>query len=90
MIPVPRENGWLKADALKTAGVSEQWAKEDAEARHEVTLSHDERQGGYVVQHVTLFFETSIREVHAWQVGHRLTHARSKFRSIVKSLGGRA
>lgn len=87
---MPREGGWLKADALKTAGVSEQWAKEQSDVRHEVTLRHDARQGGYVVEHVTLHFATSVREVHAWQVGEQLHLARRTFRQVVNGLGGRA
>lgn len=90
---MPREaGGWLKPDALKTAGVSEQWAKDDStdDARHEVSLRHDVRQGGYVTQHVVVHFASGVREVHAWQVGDDLHHARRKFREIVQSLGGRA
>lgn len=88
---MPREaGGWLKEDALKTAGIGEQWAKEDTVARHEVSLSYDQRQGGYVVQHVTVKFVEQVREVHAWQVGDQLGLARRTFRRIVQELGGKA
>ena len=87
---MPREGGWLKEDALKTAGVSEQWAKEQGDERHEVSLSYDSRQGGYVVQHVVLNLATGVREVHAWQVGEKLHLARRIFRNVVIEHGGKA
>lgn len=87
---MPREKGWLKPDALKTAGVSEQFAIEKGDKRHEVSLSHDSRQGGYVTQHVVIDLNEQTREVHAWQVGEHLSLARRQFRVIVLSLGGRA
>lgn len=85
---MPRDNGWLKPDALKTAGVSEQFAVERDGVRHEVSLSHDRRQGGYVTQRVSI--SPDMREVHAWQVGEKLDLARSIFRREVRTLGGRA
>jgi hypothetical protein len=87
---MPRENGWLKADALKTAGVKEQWAKDDGVQSHEVSLFHDTRQGGYVVQHVIVTWSTLVRETHAWQVGENLPFARQLFSRTVRSLGGKA
>jgi len=88
---MPRERGgWLTPDALKTAGICEQWAHEQSDFRNEVSLCHDERQGGYVVQHVHIRFTDGVREVHAWQVGERIHLARRQFRKVVQSLGGRA
>lgn len=87
---MPRESGWLKPDALRTAGVSEQWAVDRPGLRHEVSLSYDSRQGGYVTQHVTIHVIETVREVHAWQVGNNLHLARRKFREIVQGLGGKA
>jgi len=88
---MPREaGGWLKEDALKTAGIGEAWAKEVGSKQHEVTLRHDPRQGGYVTQHVILDFDTTFREVHAWQMGSDLHAARRQFRTIVQGLGGKA
>jgi hypothetical protein len=88
---VPRERGgWLKPDALRTAGIGEEYAVEKDDARHEVSLRHDERQGGYVTQHVIIRFADGVREVHAWQVGDDVARARRQFREIVKSLGGKA
>jgi hypothetical protein len=87
---VPRNaDGWLKPDALRTAGVPEQYAVVKDGKRHEVSLVHDDRQGGYVTQHVILT-EDGVREVHAWQVGDKIRLARQQFRVIVLSLGGRA
>lgn len=87
---MPRENGWLKADALRTAGVAEQWAKEIDGVHHEVSLRHDMTHGGYVTTHVALHLSTLVREVHTWQCGDALPLARQFFRQEVKSLGGRA
>lgn len=88
---MPREaGGWLKEDALKTAGISEQYAVEKGEVLHEVSLSYDRRQGGYVAQHVIVHAVDMVREVHAWQVGEDLHRARRRFREIVHELGGKA
>lgn len=83
-------DGWLKEDALKTAGIGEAWAKEIDGVHHEVTLRHDLRQGGYVTQHVVIHLEHITREVHAWQVGDNLPLARQYFQREVRALGGKA
>ena len=84
------ENGFLKEDALRTAGIADQYAVVKGDKRHEVSIVHDDRQGGIVLQHVILDIETEVREVHAWQVGENLAMAQGRFRAIVRSLGGRA
>jgi hypothetical protein len=80
-------SGFLKPEALR-AGYQDQFAVERDGKRHEVSIIHDVRQGGVVVQHITI--TEDVREVHAWQVGDKMPLARARFRSIVRSLGGRA
>jgi hypothetical protein len=85
---MPRnKDGWLKADALRS-GVPDQWAKVIGNERHEVSIVHDERQGGFVTQHIILDLATQVREIHTWQVGSNLPLARSFFADVVKSHGG--
>lgn len=82
------KHGFLKADALKTAGIADQYAVMRGGKRHEVSLRHDVRQGGYVCQHIII--SEGSRELHAWQVGEDLDAARKKFKEEVRKLGGKA
>lgn len=85
---MPRNKaGFLKATALIN-GFPDQYAVVKGDARHEVSIIHDTRQGGFVLQHIII--EAGVREVHAWQVGDNLDMARGRFKAIVRSLGGRA
>lgn len=83
---MPRdERGFLKPDALRN-GISDQYAVVKGNERHEVSIVHDVRQGGYVVQHVVLYIDTQVREVHAWQVGDRLRMAQVRFDREVEGI----
>lgn len=85
---MPRNRrGWLKSDALK-AGLKDQFAVQKGEVVHTVEILHDVRQGGFVLQHVALFTDSDVREVHAWQVGTNLPLARTLFDDEVRKIEG--
>lgn len=82
------KHGFLKADALRTAGIADQYAVFRGGKKHTVEIRHDSRQGGYVCQHVVISEEG--RELHVWQVGDDLNRARRIFKEEVRKLGGGA
>ena len=74
---MPRNHdGFLKPDALKTAGLRDQFAIQKGEDLHTVEILWDMRQGGYVCQHTIV--QPASRELHTWQVGDNLNRARTE------------
>lgn len=82
------KQGFLKADALRTAGLADQYAVFLGGKRHTVEILHDSSQGGYVCQHIIVGAED--RELHVWQLGEDLARARKIFKEQVRKLGGHA
>ena len=78
------KRGFLKLDALRTAGIREQYAVERDGVRHVVEIFDDRLQGGLVVRH------TAGEESKSWAVGDDVSAARKTFRREVRALGGRA
>lgn len=81
-MPRTKKGGWLKADALKTAGIGEQWS----DGRVEVRLSWNSWQRQYLVT-VDVYEDRSFTN---YRFGDDLNAARGHFRRIVRRYGGRA
>lgn len=88
---MPRDaQGFLKADALM-AGVPEQYAVVKDGVRHIVEIRHDAHlYSGYVVFHKQTHLEAVSFKEHEYWFGEDLPACQRRFRTIVKSLGGRA
>lgn len=79
-MPRTRNGKWLKADALVTAGIREEFATKIAGVTHTVYLSAD-HDGQFVVQHTRKGYGSTTDN---WKFGSDLDAARSKWKTVVK------
>jgi hypothetical protein len=83
-MPRTRKGKWLKADALRTAGLGEQWS----DGVHVVRLYWDNVTHAYVVTRSPLQFAPD--EMYGmYAFADDLHGARKEYRRIVRGYGGR-
>ena len=84
MMPRTRKGKWLKADALRTAGLSEEWS----DGVHVVRLYWDNVEHAYAVTKWPLQF-ASDGTYAMYAFAGDLHAARKEYRRIVREYGGR-